>query len=97
MFYKSLENIKEAYFVREESDRKFHTGLYASSILYDGEQQQRMENLLQDRVLPYVDEHYWLPLYSMGAFATKREEELGYKPTAGNQGRIGALRTPLPC
>ena len=46
---------------------------------------------------PYVDEHYWLPLYSMGAFATQREEELGYRPTAGNQGRIGALREPLPC
>ena len=46
---------------------------------------------------PYVDEHYWLPLYSMGAVATQREEELGYRPIAGNQGRIGALREPLPC
>jgi radical SAM protein with 4Fe4S-binding SPASM domain len=44
-----------------------------------------------------VDQHYWLPLYSMGAFATQREEQLGYRPTAGNQGRIGALREPLPC
>ena len=44
-----------------------------------------------------MDQHYWLPLYSMGAFATQREEELGYRPTAGNQGRIGALREPLPC
>ena len=33
----------------------------------------------------------------MGAFATQREAELGYRPTAGNQGRIGALREPLPC
>ena len=33
----------------------------------------------------------------MGAFAAKREEELGYRPTAGNQGRLGALRDPLPC
>ena len=23
--------------------------------------------------------------------------QLGYRPTAGNQGRIGALREPLPC
>jgi hypothetical protein len=22
---------------------------------------------------------------------------LGYRPTAGNQGRVGALREPLPC
>jgi radical SAM protein with 4Fe4S-binding SPASM domain len=33
----------------------------------------------------------------MGAFAAQREHELGYRPTAGNQGRIGALREPLPC
>lgn len=33
----------------------------------------------------------------MGAFATQREEELGYRPTAGNQGRLGQLREPLPC
>ena len=58
---------------------------------------QKMEALLAERVRPYVDQHYWLPLYSMGAFATQREEELGYRPTAGNQGRIGALREPLPC
>jgi radical SAM protein with 4Fe4S-binding SPASM domain len=75
----------------------YRTGLYASSIQYDGAQQQKMERLLAERVQPYVDQHYWLPLYSMGAFATLREEELGYRPTAGNQGRIGALREPLPC
>lgn len=56
-----------------------------------------MEQRLSQDVIPYVDQHYWLPLYSMGAFATDREEELGYRPTAGNQGRIGALREPLPC
>lgn len=33
----------------------------------------------------------------MGSFATAREEELGYKPIAGNQGRLAALRDPLPC
>ena len=49
------------------------------------------------QVRPYVDQHYWLPLYSMGAFATQREEQLGYRPTAGNQGRLDALREPLPC
>jgi radical SAM protein with 4Fe4S-binding SPASM domain len=44
-----------------------------------------------------VDQHYWLPLYSMGSIATQREKELGYRPTAGNQGRLEALRDPLPC
>jgi len=94
LFRKAIENIQNAWFVREAGGYK--TRLYASSIRYDGEQQEKMEELLLE-VLPYVDEHYWLPLYSMGAFATQREEELGYRPIAGNQGRLGALREPLPC
>ena len=95
LFRRALDNIRAAWETRRAGGYK--TGLYASSIRYDGEQQQKMEQLLAKRVLPYVDQHYWLPLYSMGAFATRREEELGYRPTAGNQGRIGALREPLPC
>ena len=95
LYARALENVRSAWEVRERG--KFATRLYASSIRYDGEQQARMEALLQERVLPYVDEHYWLPLYSMGAFAEQREAELGFRPTAGNQGRLGALRAPLPC
>jgi MoaA/NifB/PqqE/SkfB family radical SAM enzyme len=95
LFHRALDNIRAA---RETRDRGgYATRLYASSIRYDGEQQQKMERLLTERVRPHVDQHYWLPLYSMGAFATQREHELGYRPTAGNQGRIGALREPLPC
>jgi len=94
LFYDALQNIKDAWFVRQNGE--YDTKLYASSIRYDGEQQDAMEELLVD-VLPYVDEHYWLPLYSMGSFATQREEELGYKPIAGNQGRLDNLRDPLPC
>ncbi len=95
LFHCALDNVRAAHAVRAAGGRK--TGLYASSIRYDGEQQLRMETLLRERVLPWVDSHYWLPLYSMGAFATQREEQLGYRPTAGNQGRIDALREPLPC
>jgi MoaA/NifB/PqqE/SkfB family radical SAM enzyme len=95
LFHRALENIKSAKEVRDRGG--YNTGLYASSIRYDGTQQQKMEALLESKVRPYVDQHYWLPLYSMGAFATQRERELGYRPTAGNQGRIGALREPLPC
>ena len=95
LFHNALDNIKSAWALRRDKGHK--TGLYASSIKYDGRQQAKMERLLADDVRPYVDVHYWLPLYSMGAFATQREEELGYRPTAGNQGRIGALREPLPC
>jgi MoaA/NifB/PqqE/SkfB family radical SAM enzyme len=95
LFHRALDNVAAAWEARKRGG--YATGLYASSIRYDGEQQQRMEQLLTERVRPYVDQHYWLPLYSMGAFATQREEDLGYRPTAGNQGRIGALREPLPC
>ncbi|MBI4374970.1 MAG: radical SAM protein [Elusimicrobia bacterium] len=95
LFDNALRNIKAAWEARTRGGYK--TGLYASSIHYDEQQRKQMESLLAERVLPYVDQHYWLPLYSMGAFATRREEELGYRPTAGNQGRLGALRDPLPC
>lgn len=95
LFHTALDNVKSAWEMRKRGGYK--TGLYASSIRYDGEQLSKMEELLNARVRPYVDQHYWLPLYSMGAFAVQREHELGYRPTAGNQGRIGALREPLPC
>ncbi|MBI2509029.1 MAG: radical SAM protein [Betaproteobacteria bacterium] len=95
LFHNALDNVRSAWEVRRTGG--YGTGLYASSIQYDGEQQVKMERLLNERVRPYVDQHYWLPLYSMGSFATQREHELGYRPTAGNQGRIDALREPLPC
>lgn len=94
-YERALNNIKAAWEVRERGGYK--TGLYASSIHYDGKQQELMQGIIDSRIKPYVDEHYWLPLYSMGAFAIKREEQLGYRPIAGNQGRFDALREPLPC
>ena len=90
----SIENLKAAKRVRDDGGYK--CGLYASSIRYDGEQQEKM-TILVDEIRPYVDEHYWLPLYSMGSLSVEREKELGYRPTAGNQGRLDALRDPLPC
>jgi MoaA/NifB/PqqE/SkfB family radical SAM enzyme len=95
LFHRALENIKAAWAAR--AAKGYETGLYASSIRYDGAQQEKMEALLTEHVRPYVDQHYWLPLYSMGAFAAQREAELGFRPTAGNQGRMDALREPLPC
>ncbi len=94
LFRDAIANLKATRRVRDGGG--YGCGLYASSIRYDGEQQERMQALVAD-ILPHVDEHYWLPLYSMGSLATEREEELGYRPIAGNQGRLGALREPLPC
>lgn len=95
LYEDALNAIKVARQLRDSC--RYDCGIYASSIQYDGAQQLAMEALLSERVRPYVDQHYWLPLYSMGSLATQREQELGYRPTAGNQGRLGALREPLPC
>ena len=89
-----VQNMKDAFELREAGNYKCR--LYASSIQYDKKQQENMEDMVKS-ILPYVDQHYWLPLYSFGSLADQREKELGYRPTAGNQGRIGALRDPLPC
>jgi len=90
----SIQNIKDAWEVRKSGGYK--CGLYASSIQYDIKQPKDMDEIVTS-ILPFVDQHYWLPLYSFGSLADQREKELGYRPTAGNQGRIGALRDPLPC
>ncbi len=95
LFYQSLRNIAGAAAVREAG--RYRTKIYASSIQYDGAQQEKMQALIEEHVEPYVDQHYWLPLYTMSSVAIEREKELGYKPTAGNQGRIGGLVPPLPC
>lgn len=95
MLERALGNLRAAREVRDAGG--YRCRIYASSIRYDDDQPEVMRALLAERVLPYVDEHYWLPLYSMGSLAAEREAELGYRPSAGNQGRLGALREPLPC
>ena len=95
LFHKALENIKKAREVRDIGGYK--TRLYASSIKYHGEQEANMQALLDAHVIPYVDQHYWLPLYTFGAMTHEVTEGMDYKPTPGNMGRLGALRDPLPC
>ncbi|NJN39908.1 MAG: radical SAM protein [Gammaproteobacteria bacterium] len=87
-----VQHIKDAHKVREEvRERTGHQcGLFASSILYDGEQQERMQAAVEE-ILPYVDEHYYLPLYGQAGLTSGAK---GTRATAGNQGRIGALRKP---
>jgi radical SAM protein with 4Fe4S-binding SPASM domain len=95
LYGEALRAVARARKIRDSGG--YDCGIYASSIQYDGVQQEKMERLLDEYVRPHVDEHYWLPLYSMGSLATEREAQLGFRPTAGNQGRLGALREPLPC
>lgn len=94
-FQRVVNNLKAARGVRDDvlARTGHRCGLYASSILYDGEQLSRMQRAVDD-ILPYVDEHYWLPLYGQAGLTAGAH---GTKPTAGNQGRVGALRPPLPC
>lgn len=94
VFADVIANLKEARRVRDSGG--YQCGLYASYILYDGEQGERMQAVV-DEVKPYVDEIYALPLYSQADLVRERETERGWRPTAGNRGRVGALRDPLPC
>ena len=96
LFRQALDNLQAARAVRDAGG--FKCGIYASSIQYDGEQAEKMRAMLEKEVLPWVDQHYFLPLYGqMTHWNEDRTASLGYLPTAGNQGRIGALRDPLPC
>lgn len=94
LFDQIKENVKATRAVRDVG--KFKTRLYASSIKYDGVQQQKMEAFV-DEVKPFLDEHYWLPLLSFGDQATKSEEQMGLAPVVGNPGRLETMRPPLPC
>ncbi|MDH4273628.1 MAG: radical SAM protein [Gammaproteobacteria bacterium] len=94
-FSKVVDNLKASRAVRDKVllETGHRCGLYASSIRYDGEQLTRMEEAVDD-VRPFLDEHYWLPLYGQAGLTAGAN---GTVAIAGNQGRIGALRPPLPC
>jgi hypothetical protein len=98
LFEAMKRNIKAAREIRDvvAAETGRFCGLYASYIEYDGEQRRRMQAAV-DEIRPFVDEVYSLPLYNQADLVTEREQALGWKPTPGNRGRIGALRDPLPC
>ncbi|MBK7515400.1 MAG: radical SAM protein [Betaproteobacteria bacterium] len=86
----AIDHLKAA---REIRDAKgYATKIYASSIAFDGAQGDKMRAVV-DQITPYVDQHYWLPLYGMSGAA----KAAGMQPQPGNPGRLAALREPLPC
>lgn len=89
-FQKAIDAVKEARRIRDEGG--YDCGIYASSIAFDGEQGDKMRAVV-DEILPFVDEHYWLPLFSM----REASEKAGMKPIVGNPGRLAKMREPLPC
>lgn len=95
-FDRIIANIKTARSARDSVFKK--TGkwcqLSASSILYDGDQHDKMQELVSE-LRPYLDEVYELPLYTHGGYT---EGEAALTPEQpGNQGRIGGLVPALPC
>jgi radical SAM protein with 4Fe4S-binding SPASM domain len=94
-FDEIVKHIEGARLVRDEVEAEtgHRCGIYASSIKYDGEQLKRMAAAVE-KIKPFVDEHYWLPLYGQAGLTAGAR---GTKSVAGNIGRIGALRDPLPC
>lgn len=96
LFEQALANIKAAWETRNA--KGYATRLYASSIQFDGEQLAKMEKLLNERVRPYVDEWYALPLFSeMQSTLAAKNLARGWKPNAGNSGRLENMVDPLPC
>lgn len=94
-FINAKKNIKSAWEIR--NDGRYKTRLYASSILYNNKQLKRANEFIRTSVLPYVNEHYWLPLYTAGGQAIDKEKELGMQPIAGNTGRLDDPSEPIPC
>lgn len=89
-FEQAITHLIAARQIRDAGGYK--CGVYASSIAFDGEQGDRMREVVS-RIKPYVDEHYWLPLYGMSGAAIAA----GLKPRPGNPGRLDQMRDPIPC
>lgn len=94
IFADVLENLRLAKQIRDRG--KYDCGVFASYIQYDGEQGRRMQSVV-DMVRPWVDEIYALPLYSQADLVGKSETEKGWAVRAGNPGRLGNMRDPIPC
>lgn len=87
-FNSVIQNMRDAFHLRNEHNYK--TKFYSSSIMYDPAQESRMAPFLKENVLPYVDEHYWLPLFNETAmFKQKRG--------IGNVGNYHDPAPPIPC
>jgi radical SAM protein with 4Fe4S-binding SPASM domain len=93
-----VKNVKSAQRVRNDVEKRtgHRCSISASYIAYDNEQGERMRAAVAD-IEPFVDEVYALPLYSQAELVGESERAKGWNVTAGNRGRVGALREPLPC
>lgn len=88
VFDKLVANIKAVRKMRDEKGYK--CGIYASSIVFNGEQAEKMKKAIE-LVHDDLDEHYYLPQYSFGAQTDFGEQVFG------NTGRFENQRHTLPC
>lgn len=98
LFGAVIENVKAAQPIRAEVEEEtgHRCGIYGSYIAYDGAQGRRMADLVA-ALTPYLDEIYALPLYNQADLVGADMQDRGFEVTAGNRGRLDALRDPLPC
>ena len=97
-FDRVVNNIRAAWYRRDMVyDQTGHRcGLYASSILYEGAQREKMA-LAIEKIKPFVDECYYLPLFSQHTLTSAPAEERGLSPIGGNTGRVDGEVSPVPC
>jgi pyruvate-formate lyase-activating enzyme len=98
MFDRAMSNIRFAKTIRDSSG--YNTLVSASSILSEGISGNGTVQFLDEYIYPYVDKHYFLPMYQMG-MKKSRTKDIG-NATPGNMGRIDEKtkkpnRNPLPC
>lgn len=94
LFDTMVDNIKAAHEIRAKGAHA--CGLYASYIQYDGDQGERMKGLLE-KVSPFLDQVYALPLYSQADLTGRDNAGKGWDVKAGNPGRLDNMRKPVPC
>ena len=101
LFWRIEHNIEEARKIRDCGS--YRCELSASSIMYSGEQQERMREYME-RIGKHVDVTYTNCFYAMSVNAGEIEAATGYKPNAGNPGRLRlidgewrGIREPVPC
>jgi organic radical activating enzyme len=101
LFGRIAQNMQAAKKIRDENGYKCE--LSASSIMYADYQKDAMEEYMKN-VSQWVDVTYWNPFYSMSMYADDMESNTGFRPHAGNPGRLKyqdgkwvTTREPLPC
>lgn len=94
LYHKIFEAIKDAKRIRDEGD--YDCGLYASYIDYTEKQGEEMMKVVKEAE-PYLDEIYALPLYSQADLTGDDSVEKHWNVRAGNPGRAGNMREPIPC